>query len=52
MKKRLYYIAVKDGELPRVAKYYTSLIEVQKNGFTVSQGELPKQYVYIAMKRR
>lgn len=47
---KLVWIARKEGEIPRIAKYASSLFELQRNGFTLERGKRPKKYIYIAVK--
>lgn len=45
-----YWIATKKGEITRVAKYCSSLSELHKNGYIISQGKRPKKHIFITMK--
>lgn len=49
MKK--YWIAKKRGQIPRVANYASSLFNLEKKGFKLTIGNLPKKYIFICKER-
>lgn len=51
--KKLYYIAEREGDTPRVAKYFGTLcLDFRKeDGWIIRRGYLPKDYWYITQKR-
>lgn len=48
---KIYWIAEKQGQISRVAKYASSLFKLEKNGFRLKQGILPKKYIYITVDK-
>jgi hypothetical protein len=52
MKNKIYWLAIKKGEITRVSKYASSLFGLNKNGFKIIQGYLPKNYVFVAKEQK